>query len=210
MLKTKLVESTLIKMIRINAFENLKSIARKNYSKHQFHHYLSLPLSTCPFFSPFSKKLSLKEGGKRCLNVSICIAFICANGNIDLDLSPASREAAFTHAISAAGVVHAISRSCREGDLHSCHCSRAQRPRNLDEEWIWGGCGDNIEYGYRFAKAFVDVREQEKTHPRHSPELARMLMNKHNNEGGRKVSSLHKNFLYCKTLLGLRHPYLLD
>ncbi|KAK3734439.1 hypothetical protein RRG08_029114 [Elysia crispata] len=102
-------------------------------------------------------------------------------------ISIASREAAFTHAISAAGVVHAISRSCREGDLHSCHCSRAQRPRNLDEEWIWGGCGDNIEYGYRFAKAFVDVREQEKTHPRHSPELARMLMNKHNNEGGRKA-----------------------
>lgn len=105
-------------------------------------------------------------------------------------LSPASREAAFTHAISAAGVVHAVSRSCREGDLSTCGCSRARRPKDLHRDWIWGGCGDNIEYGYRFAKAFVDVREKERNHPRHSRELARMLLNLHNNEAGRKVSEL--------------------
>jgi hypothetical protein len=29
----------------------------------------------------------------------------------------------------------------------SCGCSRALRPKNLNQEWIWGGCGDNIEYG---------------------------------------------------------------
>ncbi|KAK3585900.1 hypothetical protein CHS0354_038436 [Potamilus streckersoni] len=98
----------------------------------------------------------------------------------------ASREASFTHAISAAGVVHAISRSCREGELASCGCSRALRPKDLDRDWIWGGCGDNIEYGYRFARAFVDVREREKNHPRHSAELSRMMMNLHNNEAGRR------------------------
>ncbi|KAK7496186.1 hypothetical protein BaRGS_00012596 [Batillaria attramentaria] len=101
-------------------------------------------------------------------------------------LNIASREAAFTHAVSAAGVVHAISRSCREGELASCGCSRARRPKDLHRDWIWGGCGDHIEYGYRFAKAFVDVREREKNHPRHSRSLARMLMNLHNNEAGRK------------------------
>ncbi|CAL1538993.1 unnamed protein product [Lymnaea stagnalis] len=99
----------------------------------------------------------------------------------------ASREAAFTHAISAAGVVHAVSRSCREGDLSSCGCSRARRPKDLNRDWIWGGCGDNIEYGYRFARAFVDAREMERNHPRHSRDLARMLMNLHNNEAGRKA-----------------------
>ncbi|KAL4226319.1 Protein Wnt-5b [Mactra antiquata] len=98
-----------------------------------------------------------------------------------------SREAAFTHAISAAGVIHAISRSCREGDLASCGCSRAMRPKDLNRDYIWGGCGDNIEYGYRFAKAFVDVREKEKNHPRHSEALSRMLMNLHNNEAGRRA-----------------------
>lgn len=102
-------------------------------------------------------------------------------------ISIASREAAFTHAISSAGVVHAISRACREGELSTCGCSRASRPRSLHHEWIWGGCGDNIEYGYRFAKVFIDVREKEKNHPRRSRNLARMLMNLHNNEAGRKA-----------------------
>uniref|UniRef100_A0A2C9KAL8 Protein Wnt n=1 Tax=Biomphalaria glabrata TaxID=6526 RepID=A0A2C9KAL8_BIOGL len=107
----------------------------------------------------------------------------------------ASREAAFTHAISSAGVVHAVSRSCREGDLASCGCSRARRPKDLHRDWIWGGCGDNIEYGYRFAKAFVDARETERNHPRHSRELARMMMNLHNNEAGRKVSKVQLKLL---------------
>ncbi|KAL8585853.1 Protein Wnt-5a [Nucella lapillus] len=115
-------------------------------------------------------------------------------------LNIASREAAFTHAVSAAGVVHAISRSCREGELASCGCSRARRPKDLDRDWIWGGCGDNIEYGYRFAKAFVDVREREKNHPRHSKSLARMLMNLHNNEAGRRRHINSSMFLTaCKT-----------
>ena len=109
-------------------------------------------------------------------------------------LFSASREAAFTHAISAAGVVHSISRSCREGDLASCGCSRAMRPKDLNRDFIWGGCGDNIEYGYRFARAFVDVREREKNHPRHSDELARMLMNLHNNEAGRRVSLIYHHY----------------
>ncbi|KAH3816592.1 hypothetical protein DPMN_118110 [Dreissena polymorpha] len=97
-----------------------------------------------------------------------------------------SREAAFTHAISAAGVVHALSRACREGELSICGCSTAMRPKDLNRDFIWGGCGDNIEHGYQYAKAFVDMREKEKNHPRFSKELARMMMNLHNNEAGRR------------------------
>lgn len=62
----------------------------------------------------------------------------------------ASREAAFTHAVGAAGVVHSVSRACRDGTLSSCGCSRARRPRDLRRDWIWGGCGDNLEYGYKW------------------------------------------------------------
>ncbi|VDO86536.1 unnamed protein product [Schistosoma mattheei] len=92
-----------------------------------------------------------------------------------------SREAGFAHAISAAGVVHALARSCKEARLYSCGCSKADRPDQLHRDWIWGGCGDNIAYAYRFAKAFIDVREKEKT---------RMLMNLHNNRAGRLVTSV--------------------
>lgn len=99
-------------------------------------------------------------------------------------LNIASREAAFTHAVSSAGVIHSVSRSCREGELSKCGCSKASRPKDMARDWIWGGCGDNIEYGYRFAKYFVDTRERDKNHRRGSRELGRMLMNLHNNEAG--------------------------
>ena len=72
----------------------------------------------------------------------------------------AGRESAFVHAISAAGVLQAIGRSCRNGDLASCGCSTSKRPENLNKDWVWGGCGDNVEYGYKFTKAFVDITEK--------------------------------------------------
>ncbi|XP_023611518.1 protein Wnt-5a [Myotis lucifugus] len=52
---------------------------------------------------------------------------------------------------------------------------------------LWGGCGDNIDYGYRFAKEFVDARERERIHAKGSYESARILMNLHNNEAGRRT-----------------------
>lgn len=104
-----------------------------------------------------------------------------------------SRETAFTYAISAAGVVNAVSRACREGELSSCGCSRAARPKDLPRDWLWGGCGDNLIYGYRFSKEFVDAREREKTYPKGSSESARLQMNLHNNEAGRRVSVCTKS-----------------
>ncbi|XP_018303886.1 protein Wnt-5b [Mycetomoellerius zeteki] len=99
----------------------------------------------------------------------------------------ASRETAFVHAITAAGVVYSISRSCRDGHLSSCGCSRSNRPKDLKRDWIWGGCGDNLEYGYKFTQAFVDVRERERSFKRGSREQGRSLMNLHNNEAGRRA-----------------------
>lgn len=84
-------------------------------------------------------------------------------------------------------MVNAVSRACREGELSSCGCSRAARPKDLPRDWLWGGCGDNLNYGYRFSKEFVDAREREKTFQKGSYESARVFMNLHNNEAGRRV-----------------------
>lgn len=58
-------------------------------------------------------------------------------------------------------------------------------------EWIWGGCGDNIEYGYKFSQSFVDVKERENQYQKGSKDQGRKLMNLHNNEAGRRVSNSH-------------------
>ncbi|KAG1973811.1 wingless-type MMTV integration site family, member 2Bb isoform X1 [Pimephales promelas] len=91
-----------------------------------------------------------------------------------------SREAAFVYAISSAGVVFAITRACSQGELKSCNCDPHKRGRASDErgEFDWGGCSDNINYGIKFAKAFVDAKER-------TVKDARALMNLHNNRCGR-------------------------
>lgn len=99
--------------------------------------------------------------------------------------SAGSREAAFVYAISSAGVVYAITRACSQGDLKACGCDPLKRGRAKDErgEFDWGGCSDNINYGIRFAKAFVDAKEKK-------VKDARALMNLHNNRCGRMVSAV--------------------
>ncbi|PIO66102.1 wnt family protein [Teladorsagia circumcincta] len=66
-----------------------------------------------------------------------------------------TREAAFTYAILSAGVTHEIGRRCKQGLLASCGCSDEAKPKNVADDWTWGGCGDNVDYGYRFAKSDI-------------------------------------------------------
>ena len=42
-------------------------------------------------------------------------------------MSPGTREASFVHAISSAGVAHAVTRSCSSGELENCGCDRSLR-----------------------------------------------------------------------------------
>ncbi len=97
-----------------------------------------------------------------------------------------SREAAFTYAITAAGVAHAITAACSQGNLSQCGCDREKQGYyNQEEGWKWGGCSADIKYGIEFSRRFVDAREIKKT--------PRRLMNLHNNEAGRKVKRFFCN-----------------
>ena len=96
-----------------------------------------------------------------------------------------TKEAAFIHAVTAAGVVHAVTQSCSAGNLTDCSCdmSRAEG-KDSDGAWKWGGCSDNIKYGIWFAQTFVDAPEEQRYTV--SPDV-RALVNLHNNKAGRKV-----------------------
>ncbi|XP_064474837.1 protein Wnt-1-like isoform X2 [Ornithodoros turicata] len=86
------------------------------------------------------------------------------------------RETAFVYAITSAGVAHAVSRACSEGAIETCTCDYRQRgPSGLD--WEWGGCSDNVHFGYKFTRAFVDAAERGRD--------LRFVINLHNNEAGR-------------------------
>lgn len=97
-------------------------------------------------------------------------------------LSSGTREAAFVHAISAAGVAHSVTRDCSSGKLDKCGCDRSIQG-NSGKGFQWAGCSDNIHYGSAFSRNFVDATERRKKQT-----TARMLMNLHNNEAGRKVT----------------------
>jgi hypothetical protein len=92
---------------------------------------------------------------------------------------PACRETAFIYALMSAAVTHSVSRACSEGAIESCTCDYSQRgPSGAD--WEWGGCSDNIQFGVKFSREFVDAGEKGRD--------IRYMMNLHNNEAGRVVS----------------------
>ncbi|XP_076392262.1 protein Wnt-7b isoform X2 [Megachile rotundata] len=88
-----------------------------------------------------------------------------------------SREAAFTYAISSAGVTYAVTAACSRGNITACGCEPTIRTRKElpPNGWEWGGCSADVTYGMRF----LDAREVEGD--------ARSLMNLHNNKAGRKI-----------------------
>ncbi|GIX69242.1 protein Wnt-4 [Caerostris extrusa] len=63
-----------------------------------------------------------------------------------------TREAAFVHAISAAGVAHQVTRACSSGALGRCGCDRTVRGFSPDG-FQWSGCSDNVAYGTAFSRA---------------------------------------------------------
>lgn len=82
------------------------------------------------------------------------------------------------HAIAAAGVAFAVTRSCAEGSAAICGCS-SRHQSSPGEGWKWGGCSEDIEFGGMVSREFADARENR-------PD-ARSAMNRHNNEAGRQV-----------------------
>ena len=120
-----------------------------------------------------------------------------------------SKEGAFVHAISSAGVVHSITRGCSTGDLSNCACDKKITPagalhRDAKGNFSWTGCSDNVRYAVRFARKFVDVVEKHKRDDTGGGQRARdggrALINLHNNRVGRKVRGLHRERDYYPLL----------
>ena len=55
---------------------------------------------------------------------------------------PESREAAYVHAVSAAGIAYTVTRACSRGELNECSCDSRVRSRKPKGKWQWGGCSE--------------------------------------------------------------------
>ncbi|XP_075915454.1 protein Wnt-5b-like isoform X2 [Petromyzon marinus] len=97
-------------------------------------------------------------------------------------VSPGSREAAFVSAVTAAGVAHAVARACRQGALQGGCSWVVPHAMKLPPGARRGGSGDDVEYGYQFAKWFVDAGDRNRGRGQGGESLA---LNLHNNEAGR-------------------------
>ena len=91
----------------------------------------------------------------------------------------ATRETAFIHAISSAAITHEITQQCKKGKIPGCTCAVIKKPKRASDDWTWGGCSDNVKFGERETKRFIDKLEKGND--------ARTAFNLHNNEVGRKV-----------------------
>ncbi|XP_017776795.1 PREDICTED: protein Wnt-7b, partial [Nicrophorus vespilloides] len=95
-----------------------------------------------------------------------------------------SREAAFTYAISSAGVAYALAAACAKGNISSCGCAPGPKVKEpAPSGWKWAGCSVDVGFAMRFARKFLDARELEGDE--------RSLMNLHNNKAGRKAIKLN-------------------
>ena len=75
-----------------------------------------------------------------------------------------------------------------KGDLPSCGCSQAKRPRSLNRKHKWGGCGDNIQHASDFSRTFLNDPQVAKLNGSTNVKRAeKLLMDDHNQEAGRQV-----------------------
>ena len=98
----------------------------------------------------------------------------------------ATRETAFLHAISSAAITHEFTHQCSQNRIPGCKCGKTRKQPTANSGWQWGGCSDDIKFGEKETRLFIDKLEKGND--------ARTAFNLHNNEVGRKVS-LHEGYL---------------
>ncbi|GBP92098.1 Protein Wnt-6 [Eumeta japonica] len=119
-----------------------------------------------------------------------------------------TRETGFVNAITAAGVAYAITRACTAGALLDCSCEKGEpktrrgRPQpevpSLEpgDRWQWGGCSDNVKFGIRKSREFMDSRYRKRSD-------IKTLIKLHNNNAGRlAIKSNVKMECKCHGLSG--------
>ncbi|XP_023017494.1 wnt oncogene analog 6 [Leptinotarsa decemlineata] len=110
-----------------------------------------------------------------------------------------TRETGFVNAIVAAGITFQVTRACTKGEQIGCSCSKRKKKRNKKKhtnpplpegDWEWDGCGENIEFGIKKSKDFLDNRYKKRSD-------MKTLVKLHNYVAGRMAIKNHMRTV-CK------------
>lgn len=76
--------------------------------------------------------------------------------------------------------------SARSGSRFAKLGRLASKSRHLpmDGDWEWGGCGDNVNFGFKKSREFMDAPFRKRSD-------IKTLLKRHNNDAGRLVSIIH-------------------
>nr|ADR81922.1 wnt signaling molecule [Platynereis dumerilii] len=116
-----------------------------------------------------------------------------------------TRETAFVYALTAAGVLYSITHACSTGQSMQCSCDASVRDRRNDGSFEWGGCSDNVRFGYQKTRDLLDVvrkRRKNKKGRRKRNDIT-TLVRMHNNKAGRLAVRNHvRKVCKCHGLSG--------
>ncbi|XP_060517202.1 protein Wnt-6 [Cylas formicarius] len=81
-----------------------------------------------------------------------------------------TRETGFVNAIIAAGITFQVTRACTKGVI-GCACDKRKNKRKNkrkkfltpEQDWEWDGCVENIEFGIKKSKDFLDTRYKKRS-----------------------------------------------
>ena len=130
---------------------------------------VTLALVRAKSYSTCACGIIVNNGEALSTNLRMCPLFISA-----------TRETAFIHAISSAAITHEFTHQCSQNKIPGCKCGKTRRQPKANSGWQWGGCSDDIKFGEKETRRFIDKLEEGKD--------ARTAFNLHNNEVGRKVN----------------------
>lgn len=107
-----------------------------------------------------------------------------------------TRETGFVNAVIAAGITFQVTRACTKGELIGCSCAKRKKGRKVKKKTInsnsnqmtesdfkWAGCGENIDFGMKKSKDFLDIIYKKRSD-------MKTLVKLHNYVAGRLVSIL--------------------
>uniref|UniRef100_A0A672JNA9 Protein Wnt n=1 Tax=Salarias fasciatus TaxID=181472 RepID=A0A672JNA9_SALFA len=120
-----------------------------------------------------SVRVGAQRGIQECKHQFALEKWNCPESTLQLSTHSGLRRAPFT----AAGVMYTLTKNCTMGDFDNCGCDDSRIGQTGGRGWIWGGCSDNVAFGEKISKQFVDALE--------GGHDSRAAINLHNNEAGR-------------------------